>query len=63
MIYNFTVKLKGLTFKYKSEADNVTDAMVKVRNHIKNSVELIEDKPIKKSEKDIFNNLKDIMGL
>lgn len=63
MVYNFTVKLKGLTFKYKAEADNVTDAMVKVRNHIKNSVELIEDKPIKNREKDIFNNLKDIMGL
>jgi hypothetical protein len=63
MIYNFTVKLKGLTFKYKSEADNVTDAMVNVRNHIRNAVELVEDKPVKKSEKDIFNNLKDIMGI
>jgi hypothetical protein len=42
MIYNFTVKLKGLEFKYKTEADNVTDAMIKVRNHIKNAVELTE---------------------
>ena len=63
MIYNFTVKLKGLTFKYKVEADNVTEAKIKVRNHIKNAVELIEDKPIEKKDIDIFQNLKDIVGL
>lgn len=63
MIYNFTVKLKGLTFKYKVEADNVFEAKIKVRNHIKNTVELIEDKPIEKKDIDVFQNLKDIIGL
>lgn len=44
MIYNFIVKLKGLEFKYKAEANNVSDAMIKIREHIKNAVELTEVK-------------------
>lgn len=54
------VKLKGFEFKYKTEAENVTDAMIKVRNHIKNAVELIEIKPVVKPENDFldfFNNI------
>lgn len=60
MIFNFMVKLKGFEFKYKTEAENVTDAMVKVRNHIKNAVELTEVKPITNPENDVidfFNNI------
>lgn len=61
MIYNFTVKLKGLEFKYKAEADNVTDAMIKVRNHIKNAVVLVEDKPISQPENNFINFFNDMI--
>lgn len=61
MIYNFTVKLKGFEFKYKSEADNITDAMIKVRNHIKNAVELSVEKPIEKPENDFINFFNDMV--
>lgn len=59
MIYNFICKLKGIDFKYKVEAENVSDAMIKVRNHIKNAVEITEIKPIEKPQSDFidfFNN-------
>lgn len=42
MVYNFICTLKGIDFKYKAEAENITDAMIKVRNHIKNAVEISE---------------------
>ena len=59
MIYNFICKLKGVDLKYKVEAENITDAMIKVRNHIKNTVEITEIKPIEKPQSDFidfFNN-------
>ena len=46
MIYNFNCKLKGHTFKYKVEAESLPEAKVKVRNIIKNAVEIEEVKPI-----------------
>jgi predicted small metal-binding protein len=42
MIYNFNCILKGISFKYKVEADNITEAKVKVREHIKNAVQIDE---------------------
>ena len=59
MIYNFNCKLKGITFKYKVEAENITDAMIKVRNHIKNAVEIEEVTPQTKSDEFInfFNEM------
>ena len=59
MIYNFICKLKGVDLKYKVEAENVSDAMIKVRNHIKNTVEITEIKPFEKPKSDFidfFNN-------
>ena len=59
MIYNFICKLKGVDLKYKVEAENITDAMIKVRNHIKNTVEITEIKPFEKPQSDFidfFNN-------
>ena len=43
-IYNFICILKGKEFKYKVEAHNLTEAKVKVREHIKNAVEIKEVK-------------------
>lgn len=40
MIYNFNCVLKGISFKYKVEAENITEAKVKVREHIKNAVQI-----------------------
>lgn len=40
MIYNFICTLKGIDFKYKVEADDITEAKVKVREHIKNAVQI-----------------------
>ena len=42
MVYNFNCILKGISFKYKVEADNITEAKVKVREHIKNAVQIDE---------------------
>jgi len=58
MIYNFKCTLKGIDFKYKVEAENSTNAMIKVRNHIKNAVqltEIIEIKQPKRNFIDFFN--------
>lgn len=59
MIYNFNCKLKGHTFKYKVEAESLLEAKVKVRNIIKNAVEIEEVKPptveMPDFMKDIFN--------
>ena len=62
MIYNLTCTLKGIDFKYKAEAENITDAMIKVRNHIKNAVEISEfiQEPANQKSKefvDFFNNM------
>ena len=40
MIYNFNCTLKGIDFKYKIEADSLEDAKIRVRNYIKNAVEI-----------------------
>lgn len=50
MIYNFNCKLKGQTFKYKVEAENITQAKIKVREHIKNAVEIDEVAPQTKND-------------
>lgn len=55
MIYNFICKLKGIDFKYKVEAENVNDAMIKVRNHIKNAVEITEVQKIEKPQSDFID--------
>lgn len=63
MIYNFNCKLKGLEFHYKTEADSLPEAKVKIREHIKNAVELeviIPEPPINKSTSnfiDFFNEI------
>lgn len=62
MVYNFICTLKGIDFKYKAEAENITDAMVKVRNHIKNAVEIEEfiQEPINQKSNefmDFFNDM------
>jgi len=62
MIYNFKVKLKGVEFKYKTEADNVTEAMIKIRNYIKNSVELIEIKSNNTKSNNFINFFNDIIN-
>jgi len=57
MIYNFICTLKGVDFKYKVEANNITEAKVKVRDYIKNSIH-IEEVPTK----DFFNFINDIIN-
>lgn len=52
MIYNFICTLKGIDFKYKVEAENITEAKVKVREHIKNAVHIEEIVPEPKIEID-----------
>ena len=42
MIYNFICTLKGVDFKYKVEAFSLLEAKVKVRDYIKNSIEIKE---------------------
>ena len=55
MIYNFKCTLKGIDFKYKVEAENINDAMIKVRNHIKNAVEITEVQKIEKPQSDFID--------
>ena len=57
MIYNFNCKLKGIDFKYKTEADSLSEAKVKIREHIKNSVEIevIVLEPTNKATSDFMN--------
>tara|TARA_R110000782_G_scaffold214825_1_gene302591 strand:- start:365 stop:544 length:180 start_codon:yes stop_codon:yes gene_type:complete len=56
-IYNLICTLKGINFKYKVEARNEIEAKIKVREHIKNNVEIKTLKPNKSIDflKDIFN--------
>ena len=56
MIYNFNCKLKNNTFKYKVEAENITQAKIKVREHIKNAVVIEEVKPILNDDLNIFGD-------
>jgi len=62
MIYNFNCKLKNNTFKYKVEAENITQAKVKVREHIKNAVVIEEVKPILNDNLDMFERLNNIIN-
>ena len=58
MIYNFICKLKGLEFPYKTEADSLSEAKVKIREHIKNAVELevvVPEPPINKATSNFIN--------
>jgi predicted small metal-binding protein len=60
MVYNFICTLKGIDFKYKVEAENITEAKVKVREHIKNAVEIQEFIPepkIDNSFMEFFNDM------
>lgn len=61
MIYNFICKLKGIDFKYKVEAEDITEAKIKVREHIKNAVQIEEVIPPKpemdSSFIDFFNDM------
>lgn len=61
MIYNFVCTLKGIDFKYKVDAEDITEAKIKVREHIKNSVhieEFVQPKPeIDNSFIDFFNDM------
>ena len=63
MIYNFICTLKGIDFKYKAEAENITDAMIKVRNHIKNAVEIEEfiQEPINQASNDFIDFFNDMI--
>ena len=63
MIYNFNCKLKGIDFKYKAEAENITDAMIKVRNHIKNAVEISEfiQEPVNQKSNDFMDFFNDMI--
>lgn len=62
MVYNFICTLKGVDFKYKVEATSLLEAKVKVRNHIKNAVEINEyiKEPINNKSNefiDFFNDM------
>lgn len=63
MIYNFICTLKGIDFKYKVEAENITEAKVKVREHIKNSVHIEEfiQEPINKASNDFIDFFNDMI--
>ena len=43
--YNLICTLKGINFKYKVEANSLLEAKIKVREHIKNKVEITEAIP------------------
>lgn len=63
MIYNFICTLKGIDFKYKVEADNITEAKVKVREHIKNAVQIEEfiQEPINQASNDFIEFFNDMI--
>ena len=61
-IYNFVCTLKGIDFKYKVEAENITEAKKKVREHIKNSVSISEvEKPKKTASNDFIDFFNDMI--
>jgi len=61
MIYNFICTLKGIDFKYKVEANDLLEAKIKVREHIKNKVEIKEvERPINKTSMDFIEFFNDI---
>lgn len=63
MIYNFICTLKGIDFKYKVEAENITEAKVKVREHIKNAVQVEEfiQEPINQASNDFIDFFNDMI--
>lgn len=63
MIYNFICTLKGIDFKYKVEAENITEAKVKVRDHIKNAVQIEEfiQEPINQASNDFIDFFNDMI--
>jgi len=63
MIYNFICTLKGIDFKYKVEAENITEAKVKVREHIKNAVQIEEfiQEPINQASNDFIEFFNDMI--
>jgi len=61
-IYNFVCTLKGINFKYKVEAENITEAKKKVREHIKNSVDINEvEKPKNTASNDFIDFFNDMI--
>jgi len=64
MIYNFICTLKGIDFKYKVESDSLLEAKVKIREHIKNSVEIEEyiKEPINQNSKEFIDFFNDILN-
>lgn len=64
MIYNFICTLKGIDFKYKVEADSLLEAKVKIREHIKNSVEIDEyiKEPINQKSNEFIDFFNDILN-
>jgi len=63
MIYNFNCILKGISFKYKVEAENITEAKVKVREHIKNAVQidLVVQETMNKASEDFIDFFNDMI--
>jgi len=63
MVYNFICTLKGIDFKYKVEANNITEAKVKVRDHIKNSIHIEEviKKPTNQKSSDLLNVFEELL--
>jgi hypothetical protein len=63
MVYNFICTLKGIDFKYKIEADSLEDAKIRVRNHIKNAVEIEEyiQEPINQKSNDFVEFFNDMI--
>ena len=64
MVFNFNCILKGISFKYKVEAENITEAKVKVREHIKNAVQidLVVHETINKASGDFTDFFNDIIN-
>lgn len=58
MIYNLICNLKGIDFKYKVEANSLLEAKIKVREYIKNKVEITEVTPADP----MVENLKNMFG-
>lgn len=57
-IFKLICTLKGIDFKYKVEANSLLEAKIKVREHIKNKVEITEVTPTDP----MVDNLKNIFG-
>jgi hypothetical protein len=64
MVFNFNCILKGISFKYKVEAENITEAKVKVREHIKNAVQidLVVHETFNKASRDFVDFFNDTIS-